>query len=478
VNLENSFQFITNLQISNNSFESHKTSNKHLYLAQKEDQSFHLTDNKPVKLSNQKIAEIAQKCLKNIFGAPNINADNEVYDFEKRLNDLENLKTSIQLHSDRIYKSKPWYAKVVSFFGIRSTAENQLKDCIKKINKQLMDYDALYNVNQAQLKSNALEKLQKGVIAYKDFYHKVLDSTDCINPLEGMRQMDACLGFIKELEAYKSDLQKNGKSVDLIDRIIKELEAAYDLETFQRSTNASDPTQFEKKISGVIHQIKSLKPDPITYGLGFERSNKIVILGGFQGHSMVYQIEKEKNGTYSFTTINTGDSTLVEAIRNSVTDIKYTGIKENDLTPEFIKDLLNRDNYMCMGKVFKVIDRHLGKKKYVKIAKGRTHHPQNNGTCSSKSISSWLKGELPSKMGKEFKAFMTERKLAALRQLQSSLNNDILSMIKDFDERGIKITEPEIKKMTAKMIQEGKKISEKRQKKIPIEVNSETSTPS
>lgn len=458
MNIKSVFNFIEKLELS---------SEKKLFIIEESAGQFDVDYRKQngMRLNNERIASIAQNCLKCIVET----SDSTNFSFDERLKVLEQLKTSIRLHANRIYKRKPQGAKAISFLGVRGSSEKKLRACVKRILKQQAEYELHNNYPPELLKAVALIMLKDPYIMLKDCYHKVLDSTNRNFPLEGMHFRDSCLAFIEELKAFNQrEIVSNGKE-NLIDQLINELEATYDLEVFYSSKDWCDPAKSKKKIKDFIKQIKNLKSDPYK---DFGRRDKVIILGGTKSHCIIYQIAKEKDSGFSFTIINTGEGSKLHGIRGFFReflgrDIKYIGIKEEDFTPEFIEKLVSTNRYKSTNQVLKLINRHFEANKHIRRGKGRIHKLQKHGTCVSKSIASWLKGEMPLKTGREFKVFMTMRKLDAIKELNTNPDIYFESMAVSSC-ASLKLSGPEIKKLTCEMIKEGEKILKKRARKLAL----------
>jgi len=475
VEIKESLQFVRTLRSLYDDSKIKDSSKGKVYIIQKEDGSF-AEGKRSDRLSTQRIAKIAQDCLKTLVETPNVvnSEGTEVFGLAHRMKVLETFKNSIEQHNARIYKSKPWWAKVMSFFGVKSAPENQLSACAKKISNHLASYNQRKDLTQNQLEGITLARLKTNAFALKDFYQKVLDSTNFKFPIEGMRHKDACLSFINQLKDYKVYLEGSGRvgEAGLIDRVQKDLKAAYDLEVFYQSADWWDnPANVDKKISSVLQQIKDLAADSgSSKEISSGGSHQVLILGGSQDHGVVYQIKKEENETYSFNIINTGVGSKYDGLRGwlngSVKDVKYTGIRGEDLTPDFIKSLVTHDDYKNIDEVLTVIDRHFSEKKNVVKGWGRIHNEQQHGTCASKSIASWLKGELPLKIGREFKFLMTEKKINALKELKKpekkGENFEKMAESKDFKNR---LSKSKLEILTDAMITEGEKVLAKRKQK-------------
>lgn len=143
--------------------------------------------------------------------------------------------------------------------------------------------------------------------------------------------------------------------------------------------------------------------------------------GSSPGHAILYKIERESDDTLSFTIINTGEG-VSSTDGATVKDVKYTGLRDEDLTTEFIEKLLSYrigiERADHTNTINQYIDNHFkqqldarGKQKISRIS-GETHQMQQKNTCGVQCILAWLEGRMDPQLYKKFELDMTKRAIA------------------------------------------------------------------
>ncbi|MFT4552809.1 MAG: hypothetical protein ACI9S8_001440 [Chlamydiales bacterium] len=142
--------------------------------------------------------------------------------------------------------------------------------------------------------------------------------------------------------------------------------------------------------SELMHEVLSLKP-----------GGKTLIPGGTMKHAMLYEIEKQINGGYKFSVVNTGDS--IEHHHKAIIGGKekyspaytITNIRGDKLNEQFFKKLMGYQiKNTAVDRIYGLVDGLGGRK--MAPAEYEQHpemfiNPQKLGTCTHKALSAYLK---------------------------------------------------------------------------------------
>ncbi|MBA3237485.1 MAG: hypothetical protein H0T62_03930 [Parachlamydiaceae bacterium] len=263
---------------------------------------------------------------------------------------------------------------------------------------------------------------------FKIFYAKVLENIGFHeDALEGVNQSLAIKSYLSDLEAYAQKFPENKVPIKL-KLAIDDLRQAYECALFASSiTNGVvDRNELNSLIKEFSQRINDLpiskKEDPPC----------VILPGGFSGdeggHAILYKIEKTSTNEFSFTIINTGGGAdLVGVNKNKrvmTADVKYSGLKSSDLTPEFLTILLDKMNHKDMDDVKSLIN---GQFPYAAKSLAGTRTIQLNGTCAFKSTSTYLHDRLGNDLHNSFKFFTTKREFQNLSKLRNSEQSRLLS---------------------------------------------------
>lgn len=248
----------------------------------------------------------------------------------------------------------------------------------------------------------------------KGFYNRVVGSRYKNVLLDGEAGFISNCAFYKDIKSFEQFYIEQKRSVP------KELiEAKEELHFSIQVINGTITVQ------EILQSITSL-----SYG-----SKSVIIPGGCfdddrnEGHGVIYKIDKEINGTYSFTVINSGVGGELglnpnffksnhkkkdDLIQNY--DLIYTGISADKFTEEFINQLRDEHKLKTMDNANHVIKNQFAG---VTQVRGRSHKPQKKGNCGFKCNSFYLSQKLGPLLYQEFKVFFTvleNKKLISLRR--------------------------------------------------------------
>lgn len=197
-----------------------------------------------------------------------------------------------------------------------------------------------------------------------------------------------------------------------------------------------------------------------------ESNNRFLFFGGYvvkqnggnqgKGHGIVFEVIKEKNGTYTFIVNNTGRGAEKHRSKgfrdHRAYTMVYKGLKLDDFDLNFWDKLLlikSHDNKIdedaLINTIYKHIDNKLKRKTGIfksNKTKGRVLKLQRAGVCAWKSLSTWLHGSIapgqnPSDRKKEdellylkFMKFLLEQKMKELCELSISYDNKSITIFK------------------------------------------------
>ena len=473
MNLNEINNFINVLNLAETKPNTYIVSNNYKYELVKNKNSYRILD-------AAKIDAISSKVLKTIKYSPQLTA----VDKQKL---LHSLASGLQNYKSRLVANKPFWSRVGYILGIKTKNERNLNILImeannssKKIKNALPILNNLSQFNAA-IKSTIDPIMIQPNTELNLYYKKILDSTPAEAPGGTLTYMRAhpIFSFVQDLKAYESHLKTNGHQVpSSIKQRIKELEFAgttlMGVEILKQK-GALQKWGFQTTFDALEEQIQQQVTSLDSSSLPSSAKPCVLIPGGyirkivkngkpsFAAHGVLYKIERDKNGTYSFTIINTGEGsqTHKKQGRLMATDLKYTGLKREDLSTDFIQFLLSgldprTNNCKNFNDVVKKIDQALLKSGNAKKTSGRVHKVQAQGkrSCTSKCVTSFLNEQLDVKTYRTFKVFMTERENKKIKVLIAKPINSPQSL------------SPKQKRIASAMMAHGEKVLKKRKAKI------------
>ena len=310
---------------------------------------------------------------------------------------------------------KPNYEKklheMLSF--LKNARINLEPECIKIANKRINDIEQTIDLK-----------------IWESFF-RVIDRIEVDNKQAGMKYPSCGMRSVKkDLELFKktyfNDLSNEDKKK--LDQILQNLNFAAKLSNpielwkMRKARNEllgnldNDDLNLykcplENAMKEAISQIKLLSP-----------GENIVIPGGHPGHSVLFQIKKEENNTYTFVIINTGDGAFQVQGTNppQYCDGLVRNLALEDVTNhEFLVKLgMANSHAENMEATFQLILEHLQKGDVTKLVGGRVHGIQVNRTCTYSCIESWMESELDPALFSCIVQFMNLRGLRDLRELR------------------------------------------------------------
>lgn len=405
-------------------------------------------------VNTEKIAGLVEECFQAYKNDKDMS-------HQRRHALMEELKGHIENYEGRVYNSKTWYQKFGSWFGCISDGEKQLRATFKlaeeekKISeKALKKFDEIGKLHQ--------KRTEKPLNQIKAAFMKLTQGKLRSDTYESFSQSGGIKSYLNDLEAYAQknavgpkftktvELLKEAHSFALLCEISVEAKGALKTEALNelKSRMAEKLATLEKGKVG----------DEILFPGGYHTTNDKGKVTG--GHSVLYRIVKESNDKYSLTIVNTGEGSLEAAnlnnaiafftgSRKDVQDIKYTNIPFSKLNRNLVDKIASPvlpDKGSPMSAVIADMDTVLkpdtswliSDKKEVQKGDGRAHKEQIGGSCSFKSVSSFIHEQLGDKDYRPFKAFVTERELERVTKLKGTTRVHA-SVLNDIEDVGNKL---------------------------------------
>lgn len=448
-------------------------------------------------LNTTQISDLVEGCFEALKGGD--------LSTENRAKIMKDLGTQIKNYKSRVYRSKKWYQKIGSWFGIISDGEKKLNRVAKQVKVEKKtniaakeEIQRIHSVFVNIQETNLASETQQQKKVYMRIFSGVGTEAVRNENLEGFTQSGGIKSFIDDLTTYNASLDESqvGLKSD-IEKKIELLTKAYHISTMREFANNKRTSVEDKQVllkELQLHVYEEIQELAENGAVG----DQILIPGGYEkssiGHAVLYQVVKTSENKCSFTIINAGDgakesnslkgngASFLNAfsqtifgsnvVRELVKDIKYNNVNFNDLDQPFLKSIFEQQFHLeekdPMGVVKTRIDEALTKNSQVKKSEGREHSAQEIGSCTFKSVSSWLKDSfLSEKEYNKFKAAYTKWDMEKLESIHQSKTETVKTS--KFSHPNNKAKELREKQETLqeldKMLTKGKDVLRKRQNK-------------
>lgn len=290
------------------------------------------------------------------------------------------------------------------------------------------------------------------LLQMKLFYGKVMENTGFTDDkLDGINAVHSIKSTLDDLEAYAKKFPEGEVPIKL-KKVIDEQKQTYEcaLLSIGLESGALDKDEINSLVKEFNQRIINL---PVSTN---ENSPCVTLPGGTSEHAVIFQIEKTSANTYSFTIINTGEGGDVVGKNTNdryvVANTKYSGIKAEDLSPEFLTVLLNKNNFNKMQDVDSLLR---GQFPNATKSRGKQHKAQIHGTCTLKSNHKAIRERLGDDLYNNFKFSTTKREFQNL----SRLKNEDLS----------KLLSPEDQAKLDKLLLEGIQVLKRRSNRLSMD---------
>ncbi len=424
--------FLSQLENANTKGHYLTTNGSHQYT--------HIDKKSNKTLNTATIADIAEECFTAL--------KNDGISQNQRAQLMNKLKTQVKAYNKRVHASKKWYQKVGSWFGIVSAGEKKINSIAKlaeserKTNAKAVDkFDQIHEGFVKRQETKLAGDAQQEKKIYMRIFGGINDVRN--ENLEGFTQSGGIKSYLDDLIRYEASISESRVGLkEEIRKMIYILENAYSISTLLEHAGSKKSIMRELQLR-VTEEVQDLA----------ERGkigDQLLIPGGYElvkgdGHAVLYQITKTAEDKCSFTIINSGDgakeSTTVKgfgsslinmfsqaifdenAVREQVQDIQYENVSFQNLDLPFIQNIFdkkfNQNEKNPMQVIKNRIDTSLRQDPHVKKTNGREHSSQEIGSCTFKSISSWLKDSFTSENEyNKFKATHTEWDLDQLSSIR------------------------------------------------------------
>lgn len=354
---------------------------------------FILTEDKDKQLSSKAIAKIVQECLDEFVA---LRTRYDELNVPEQIALQKKLAEGLIHYSTQNFKNTKW-KKVLSCIGFKSTSERRIKCASKKLLSHIKNFDVLdKHLKKAETSIPWKLRLpfQATIQDLRLFYHKTAENFGNVQELNGNE-------FFLSIDSIISDLASYDKKNEQTS--FKQLISAF---TYCRSISRLQYKWFGKCemmqiLSHNIFQTVRDLPTP-----NHPEKSYAILPGGYNGHAVLYYIEKHQDETYSFTIINTGDGltrlvypTQIDehgVIHNAADQLNngdeelalcttYNQLTCEDLSQPFFQTLLCHNmGGISMTKIEEHVSEKLEKNnnrslKYI-------HEVQKNGSCSMRCL--------------------------------------------------------------------------------------------
>lgn len=345
---------------------------------------------------------------------------------------------------DKLRIKQPVFKNYLEVRKVRKSLQDTQKDLTKEIKSLTRGIDSITTdaskIPEMQKKRSELqEELTKVqaeeksilsiITAYehaKVTYGILFDNSELDIPTLDYATPALGFGFlIEHLEEYMKSLS-GGEEV-IMQRALLELKAALEI---AKPFYYGDPDQkvIQRISEEIVNQCAELNVPTKN-----KPSESVIIPGGYTpqdggaGHAVIYKIEKEESGKYSFTIINTDKMGVsLETEQPELMTVKYIGIDPSKITPEFISGLLRHKssttstNTQGMQEIGEQIERHFktGGAPVFRTP-GVEKLAQVKNSCGVQSIMSWLEG----KLGEGFPKFKEVLEVSLLEKTRKDLQD-------------------------------------------------------
>lgn len=446
-------------------------------------------------LNTAKIADAMEECFEALKSGD--------ISMQQRTEIMTKLKTQIKYYNSRVYKSKSFFKKVGSAFGCVSAGEKKINSIAKQVrteiktnDKALKEFQNIHGNFKARKESKLAGEMQQKKV-YMRVFSGVGSEAVRNEKLEGFSQSGGIKSFIDDLTRYEASLDESkvGLKTEIKEKI-ELLKNAYSISALHEHANSKHVGADDKEI--LMRELQLRVSEEIQHlAENGKVGEQILIPGGYEkaqeGHAVLYQITKTGANQCSFTIINAGDgakeamsatgigSSLVnmfseavfdsKLVREKVQDIKYENVKFEALGLPFLKDVFEQQFHKDQKNPMQVIKDRINTslmKGSVRKTTGREHSSQEIGSCTFKSVSSWLKGSFTSvKEYNKFKAAHTEWDLKELQDLldqKAKTVNETKYTQKGNQARELKEKQRQLNQLNAMSV-EGQRVLRKRKNK-------------
>lgn len=397
------------------------------------------------------IAIIAEGCFQCYRDAKGLSV-------QRRHELMTEITSKIKVYEDRVFKSKSFWQKIGWVFGCISDGEKHLRRITKQVEtekttyaKSLEEFEKIGKIHERRVARNSLTNEMKQASM------KLLEGTN-YSEFEGFAQSGGIKSYIEDLEAFRETLGPT-PLLNKVNHTIKLLNEAYSFANLYESaaTAAKIPAEVSIPRKNIIDELQSRIVEKIEHLHEKGKvGDQVIFPGGYQnidgkgriigGHSVIYRIVKTDQDKCALTIINTGEGSneafdwnntvlaFTGTGRVNVVDVLYENIPFTKLDQNFVKAIadpifeakVNEPMKRVEGAVDRVLapDTSVMFKDSAKVQKGsgRKHKSQTTGSCSFKSVSSFIHENLGNDY-QSFKVFVTQRELKRVEGLKTKVKS-------------------------------------------------------
>lgn len=401
-------------------------SSQGLYISQTDNGFSPCSDKNAKNLNTVKIAELAEECLEHY--------KNPEFSEQKKAVLMKGLRLSIKKYRKRLYKSKPWYAKIASCFGFMSREEGRLKT----VAEQTHDHqNKIFKEIETAFKEAYSNYLDDATIQNRKFAIQVLESKDFREkPTEGLPAGLGIISYLQNLRNLPHQTEQVTKAITLLENALSLLSIGLAGNFPLISNGPSEDEALSEYNKRLKENIDNLEVGKQTIFFG-TASN-----GAEIGHVVLYQVSRLDQDNYALAVFNAQLDTeeciqLMSKSREPVTLANYSTIlakhrpKKKTLRANVKLDFFDNHFIQNTFKKVKTVaetanENFLSHLATLENFDGKDHAAGTTNSCGFKPISSWL-NEMLGNDYQEFKVFLTERELAEHAQSSHAHKNLFLT---------------------------------------------------
>lgn len=275
-----------------------------------------------------------------------------------------------------------------------------------------------------------------------DEHSKIIMQEAKSGELVGMSFSSAMHDMKNELFYIKNDSHYNLKYTESeknqIESLAQQLKDCESLALSAKST--PNNSGFAELMQRVNEKIANLSP-----------GQSMILPGGYvdlskgKGHSMLYQISRNPNGTYSFKILNTGNGLqhhqkIMDKYETAIVydQLSLKRLTGNDMLQNLLKIHAGHEDALAAASpgtspvhlIYDAAMNNLGAYRVYSASPHLAHKEQLNGTCSQQVIQTWLHNSMPNPLYHRFKADMTSHTIEMFENVATDSPLDKAMLIK------------------------------------------------
>jgi hypothetical protein len=304
--------------------------------------------------------------------------------------------------------------------------------CLSDIEKRLLRFN-----ESTELKNDVVDKIFRlgHTCCYQDvkklilFHQQILATKTEVKELYGLNPTYPLQEIISDLEQYgQQNRSRQIRLTSLIDELktAKSISRAMDNFYDKSREFICSGEEISKEVlqirDDIAHEIYK-KISELSLSKEGNCSSLILPMGSAK-HTVYFKIKLEEDG-YTFTIFNTGEGAFFEETNEEdpplISMIKLTQLSLEKLSEEFLKELIMCTIEDDVELIDDCINKWLYSEKLNNVTTVRTQKAQPGGSCATKAIMSLLRESLGDAEVRQFKAWLTAKKIDWLQTIENKL---------------------------------------------------------